>query len=195
MKEEENGMDAYLAARAYEREAREQEKRGNFEAAIELWKRYAQVKESKGSYFLCTFGYFNAARLLDLIKRWGEAAACFEAASRFAEKIKEFSLWVLLRHLMCQMYEKAGDYEACANCYESIGNTLLAMQNFFGAADAYEHAAEVMQLAGKDISAYGAPIEAWRKNYEYWRSRGEQDDAEWSLKRMNSYRAIQDGTL
>jgi hypothetical protein len=61
-------------------------------------------------------------------------------------------------------------------------------------ARAYEHAAEIMMLSGKDISDYKAPMEAWRKNYEYWCSRGEQDDAEWSLKRMSSYRATQNGT-
>jgi tetratricopeptide (TPR) repeat protein len=194
MKEEENGMDAYLTARAYEREAREQEKRGHLEAAIEQWKQYAEVKESKGSYFLCIFGYFNAARLFDRLGRWKDAAECFEAASRFAEKVGEFSLWVFFKNLTCQMYEKAGDYEACANCYESIGNFFSAMHNFFGAADAYEHAAEIMMLSGKDISDYKAPMEAWRKNYEYWCSRGEQDDAEWSLKRMSSYRATQNGT-
>jgi tetratricopeptide (TPR) repeat protein len=194
MKEEENGKDAYVTARAYEREAREQEKRGNYEAAIEQWKRYAEVKESKGSYFLCIFGYFNAARLFDRLGRWKDAGECFEAASRFAEKIGEFSLWVFFKNLTCQMYEKAGDYEACTNCYESIGNFFSAMHNFFGAADAYEHAAEIMMLSGKDILDYEAPMEAWKKNYEYWCSRGERDDAEWSLKRMSSYRATQNGT-
>lgn len=47
-------MDAYVEARSYEREAKEKEKRGEYGAAIELWKRYAEVKERKGSYF---FGY------------------------------------------------------------------------------------------------------------------------------------------
>ncbi len=45
-------MDAYVEARSYEREAKEKEKRGEYGAAIELWKRYAEVKERKGSYFL-----------------------------------------------------------------------------------------------------------------------------------------------
>ncbi len=41
---EEEKKDAYLKARSYEREAREEEKQGNYEAAIGLWKRYAKVK-------------------------------------------------------------------------------------------------------------------------------------------------------
>jgi hypothetical protein len=191
MKEGKNEMDTYLEARSYEREAREEGKRGNYKAAIELWKRYAELKESKGSYFLCMYGYFNAARICDTVHRWREAAEFFETASKFAERIREYSLWVFLMNLACQMYEKAGDYDACKDHYETIGNFFYAMDNFFGAADAYEHAAEIMSLSGKDISDYEVPIDAWRKNYEYWKEQGELDDAEWSLKRITSYRTIQ----
>jgi tetratricopeptide (TPR) repeat protein len=161
--EEEKEMDAYLEARSHEREAREEEKGGNPEAAIELWKRYAEVKENKGSYFLCIYGHFNVARICDKVQRWKEAAEYFEAASKFAEKIHEFSLWALLMNLACQMHEKAGDYEACRNGYETIGNFFCKM----------------------------APIKAWKKNHEYWKEQGETDDAEWSLKRIDTYRTIQ----
>ena len=184
-------MDAYLEARSHEREAREEEKIGDYEAAIEGWKRYAEVKENKGSYFLCIYGYFNVARICDKVLRWEEAAEYFEAASKLAEKIREFSLWALLMNLACQMYEKGGDYEACRNCYETIGNFFCKMNNFFESADAYEHAAEMMLLAGKDISDYEAPIKAWEKNHKYWKEQGELDDAEWSLKRITTYRIIQ----
>ena len=189
--EEEKEMDAYLEARSHEREAREEEKRGNHEAAIELWKRYAKVKENKGSYFLCIYGHFNVARICDRVQRWEEAAEHFEAASKHAEKISEFSLWALLMNLTCQMHEKAGDYEACKNGYETIGNFFYTMSNFFESADAYEHAAEMMLLAGKDISDYEAPVKAWAKNHEYWKEQGKMDDAEWSLKRIDTYRIIQ----
>jgi hypothetical protein len=74
---------------------------------------------------------------------------------------------------------------------ESIGNFFYSMENFFGAADAYEHAAEIILLAGKDISDYEVLVDAWRKNYEYWKEQGEMDDAEWSLKRIDSYRTSQ----
>ena len=188
---EEKEMDAYLEARSHEREAREEEKRGNYEAAIEGWKRYAEVKENKGSYFLCIYGHFNVARICDKVQRWKEAAEYFEAASKLAEKIGEFSLWALLMNLACQMYEKEGDYEACKNGYETIGNFFCKMNNFFESADAYEHAAEMMLLAGKDISDYEAPVKAWEKNHEYWKEQGEMDDAEWSLERINTYRIIQ----
>ena len=67
----------------------------------------------------------------------------------------------------------------------------ITMTNFFESADAYEHAAEMMLHAGKDISGYEAPIRAWKKNHEYWKEQGEMDDAEWSLKRINTYRTIQ----
>ncbi len=184
-------MDAYVEARSYEREAREEERKGNHEAALALWKRYAELKESKGSYFLCMYGYFNAARICDTIQLWTEAAEYFETASTFAERIGERSLWAFFMNLSCLMHEKAGDYEACKDRYETIGNFFYAMDNFFGAADAYEHAAEIMSLAGEDISTYEVPIEAWRKNYEYWKEQGEMDDAEWSLKRIDSYRTMQ----
>ena len=62
-------MDAYLEARSYEREAREEEKKGGYEAAIAIWRRYAELKERKGSYFLCMYGYFNAARICDTVHR------------------------------------------------------------------------------------------------------------------------------
>ncbi len=183
--------DAYLEARSYEREAREEEKKGSYETAIALWRSYAELKESKGSYFLCMYGYFNAARICDAVHRWKEAAESFETASTFAERIGERSLWAFFMSLACQMHEKAGDYDACKDRYETIGDFFLAMNNFFEAADAYEHAAEVMSLAGEDISDYEVPVDAWRKNYEYWKEQGELDDAEWSLKRIDAYRAIQ----
>ncbi len=183
--------DAYLKARHYEREAREKEKQGDHEATIELWRQYAKLKESKGSYFLCIYGYFNVARICDKLQRWREAAESFRAASTFAVKIGEFSIWALLMSLSCQMYEKEGDYEACKNTYETMGNFFYTMDNFFKAADAYEHAAEIMLLSGKDISDYEVPLKAWEKNYEYWKERGEMDDAEWSLNRITTYRSIQ----
>lgn len=74
---------------------------------------------------------------------------------------------------------------------ETIGNFFYSMENFFGAADAYEHAAEIMSLAGKDISDHEVPVDVWRKNYEYWKEQGEMDDAEWSLRRLDSYRTSQ----
>jgi len=184
-------MDAYLEARSCEREAREEEKKGSYEAAIAIWGQYAELKERKGSYVLCMYGYFNAARICDTVHRWKDAAEFFEAASTFAERIGERSLWAFFMNLACQMHEKAGDYDACKDCYEAIGNFFYAMENFFGAADAYEHAAEIMSLAGKDISDYEVPVDAWRKNYEYWKEQGEMDDAEWSLKRIDSYRTSQ----
>jgi hypothetical protein len=46
-------------------------------------------------------------------------------------------------------------------------------------------------LAGKDISGYEAPIKAWENNHKYWKEQGEMNDAEWSLKRINTYRTIQ----
>lgn len=184
-------MDAYLEARSYEREAREEEKKGSYEDAIELWKRFAELKNSKGSYFLCMYGYFNAARICDTIKRWKDAAELFEVTSAFAEKIGERSLWAFFMNLSCQMHEKAGDYDACKERYEIIGSFFYSMDNFFVAADAYEHAAEIMSLAGEDISDYEVPADAWKKNYEYWKEQGEMDDAEWSLKRIDSYRSIQ----
>jgi tetratricopeptide (TPR) repeat protein len=183
--------DAYVKGRMYEREAREQEKRGKYKEAIEFWRTYAKLKESKGSYFLSICGYFNIARICDGKQCWEEAAENFEAASRLAEKIGEFSLWALLMNLKCQMYEKMGNYEASKQCYETIGNFFYAMNNFFEAADAYEHAAEMMLLSGKDISDYEAPIKAWKKNHEHWIEQGEIDDAEWSLKRIDTYRAFQ----
>jgi len=67
----------------------------------------------------------------------------------------------------------------------------ITMTNFLESADAYEHAAEMMLLAGKDISGYEAPIRAWEKNHKYWKGQGEMGDAEWSLKRINTYRIIQ----
>ena len=192
---EEEKKDAYLKARSYEREAREEEKQGNYEAAIGLWKRYAKVKENKGSYFLCIYGYFNVARIYDKTQQWRDAAEYFGVASTFAEKIGEFSVWALLMSFSCQMYEKEGDYEACKKAYETIGNFFYTIDNFFEAADAYEHAAEIMLLSGKDISDYKVPLKAWEKNYEYWKERGEVDDAEWSLNRITAYRSIQNGTF
>jgi tetratricopeptide (TPR) repeat protein len=191
MKAEGNEMDAYLEARSYEREAREEEKKSSYEDAIGLWRRYAEIKESKGSYFLCMYGYFNAARICDTIQRWKDAAELFERASAFAERLGERSLWAFFMNMACQMHEKGGDYDACKDRYETIGNFFFAQDNFFGAADAYEHAAEIMSLAGEDISDYEVPVDAWRKNYEYWKEQGEMDDAEWSLKRIDTYRTSQ----
>ena len=88
------------------------------------------------------------------------------------------------------MHEKAVDYDACKDRYETIGDFFYARDNFFVAADAYEHAAEIMALAGEDISDYDVPADAWQKNYEYWKAQGEMDDAEWSLKRIDSYRTL-----
>jgi tetratricopeptide (TPR) repeat protein len=189
--EEEKEMDAYLKARSYERDAREKEKKGDYEAALESWERYAKVKEGKGSYLLSIHGYSNVARICDKVLRWKEAAEYYEAASKLADKIESHSLWALLMNLACQMYEKAGDYDACKNGYETIGNFFEAKNSFFEAADAYEHAAEMMLLSGDDISGYEAPIKAWKKNHEYWKGQGEMDDAEWSLKRITTYRTIQ----
>jgi tetratricopeptide (TPR) repeat protein len=183
-------MDAYVEARSYEREAREKEKRGEYRAVIELWKRYARIKERKGSYFLSIYGYCNVARICDKCELWEETAEFFVVASKLAAKIGEYSLWVLLITLACQMYEKMGNYDACTKCYEILGDFFDKVHNFFGSADAYEHAAEVMVLAGKDITGYEAPRKAWKKNYEYWKERGEMDDADWSLKRMSAYLAL-----
>ena len=105
---ESNEMDAYGAARSYEREAREKDKRGDYGAAIELWKRYAELKERKGSYFLAIYGYSNVARLCDKCQRWQDAAEFFEVASKLAAKIREYSLWVLLVNQACQMFENMG---------------------------------------------------------------------------------------
>ncbi len=96
-----------------------------------------------------------------------------------------------MMNLACQMYEKMGKYDACKNCYETLGDFFDKVNNFFGSADAYEHAAEIMVLSGKDISDYEAPLRAWKKNCEYWKEKGEMDDADWSLKRITTYRTIQ----
>ncbi len=185
--------DAYVEARSYEREAREAEKRGDNEAALGLWLQYADLKERKGSYFLCMYGHFNVARICDTLSRWENAAESLQKAAALAERLGERSLWVFLLHLACQMHEKAGDYSACREYYETIGNFFFARDNYFGAADAYEHAAEIMSLAGEDISQYEVPVDAWRKNYEYWKEQGELDDAAWSLKRVDAYRSAQNG--
>jgi tetratricopeptide (TPR) repeat protein len=185
--------DAYMEARSYERAARAHEGAGELEAAGESWISYAELKERKGSYFLSMYGYFNAARVCDALKRWQKAAEYYEHSSSFAERLGEHALWAFFMNLACQMHEKAGNYDACKKHYETIGNFFYAMNNYFGAADAYEHAAEIMALAGEDISAYEVPIAAWQKNYEYWKEHGELDDAEWSLKRIESYRASQNG--
>lgn len=186
----ESERDAYSEARSYERAAREEEKKGQYDAAIALWKNYAELKESKGSYFLCMYGHFNAARICDKVQRWKEAAEFFETASTRAERIGERSLWAFFMTMACQMHEKAGDYNACKDRYETIGDFFYARDNFFVAADAYEHAAEIMALAGEDISDYNVPADAWQKNYEYWKAQGDMDDAEWSLKRIDSYRTL-----
>ncbi|MDI6886634.1 MAG: hypothetical protein QMD22_09940 [archaeon] len=183
--------DAYLEARSYEREARQKEKRGEYGAAIEQWKRYAKVKERKGRYFFSIYGYCNLARICDKCQQWKEAAEFFVVASKHTEKIGEYSLWVLLMNLACQMFEEMGNYDACKSCYETLGNFFDNVNNFFGSADAYEHAAEIMVLSGKDISDYEAPLKAWKENYEYWKEKGEMDDAEWSLKRIATYRTYQ----
>lgn len=60
-------MDVHLEARSYEREVRAEEKKGSYEAAISIWRQYAELKERKGSYFLCIYGYFNAARTSDTV--------------------------------------------------------------------------------------------------------------------------------
>ena len=193
MMEEEDAMDAYVEARSYERDARTAEKEGNNEAAVGLWQRYADLKERKGSYFLCMYGYFNVARILDKLNNWQNAAESFKKAATLAERLGEHSLWVFLMHLACQMHEKAGDYDACREHYETIGNFFFTRDNFFGAADAYEHAAEIMSLAGEDISRYEVPVDAWQRNYEYWKEQGELDDAAWSLKRVDAYRSTQQG--
>jgi tetratricopeptide (TPR) repeat protein len=185
--------DTYVEARSYERDARKAEKEGNAETALGLWQHYADLKERKGSYFLCMYGRFNVARICDKLSRWEEAAESLERAGALAERLGERSLWVFLMHLACQMHEKAGDYTACRDHYETIGNFFFAHDDFFGAADAYEHAAEIMSLAGEDISQYGVPVDAWQKNYEYWKEQGELDDAAWSLKRMDAYRSAQNG--
>jgi hypothetical protein len=186
-------QDAYVEGRRYERAARAQERAGEHEAALASWISYAELKERKGSYFLSMYGYFNAARVCDTLKRWQEAAEFYEQTARFAERLGEHAVWAFFMNLACQMHEKAGNYEACRERYELIGNFFSALNNYFGAADAYEHAAEMMALGGQDISAYTVPIAAWQKNYEYWKEQGELDDAAWSLKRIESYRASQTG--
>ncbi len=53
---------------------------------------------------------------------WKEAAESFEAASTFAERIEERSLWAFFMNLACQMHEKAGDYEVPVDAWRTIQN-------------------------------------------------------------------------
>ncbi len=184
-----DNTDAYTYARSLERNARESDRTGDYTSAIESWKQYAVVKEEKGSHLLSIYGHLNVARNYEKIQNYVEAAKYYVAASSIAKKIKNDSMLFMLSSLASQMYENAEDGDSSARCYEGLGKFFDENGNFFLSADAYEHAAEVMSIAGKDCSDYEKPIDAWKKNAEYWKSRGEMDDAEWSLQRVDAYKS------
>ena len=175
--------DTYYTGRKLEAEARAAD-----DAA--RWREYAEIKVRKGSYALGIHGYLNVATRCERAGDRSGAAAAYEEGFDVAAKAKCRELAVILTYRLCQLHERARDWDAGIAAYERLGTFCEGLEAWFLAADAYEHAAELMILAGRDVTGYRKPIELWERNVRYWEEQGDEDDAVWSREHMGLYCAL-----
>ncbi len=177
--------DSYWLSRYYEFQARELERQGRIHEAAELWRRYAELKYSKGSYLLSALGFLNAALLLE---REDVEKACqllVDGLKKVEEKLPP--MMVVLLYGQAARIAGRKDPLLAAECYERLGELMERQERFFEAADAYEHASEFLMVGGRDIRGYTKPGEIWMRNAEMWMEKKELDDAEWSAVRALKY--------
>ena len=175
--------DTYYAGRQLEAEARVADR-------AEGWRQYAEIKVRKGSYALGIHGYLNVATRCERDGDRAGAATAYEAGFAVAAGARYRELAVILTYRLCQLHEQAQDWDAGIAAYERLGAFCEGLEAWFLAADAYEHAAELMVRAGRDVTGYGKPLELWERNARHWDDQGEEDDAVWSRRHMDLYRAV-----
>ncbi len=173
--------DSYWLSRYYEFQARELEKQGRLQEAVEFWRKYAELKYSKGSYLLSALGFLNAALLLEKEDMEKPYRLLVEGLKKIEEKLPP--VMVVLLYGQAARIAGRRDPLVAAKCYERLGEFMERQGRFFEAADAYEHACEYMAVGGRDVRGYVKPGEMWLRNAEMWLERGELDDAEWSAVR------------
>ena len=175
--------DTYYAGRHLEAEAR-----GDDDP--EKWRKYADIKIRKGSHALGIHGCLNAACLADGRGDTGAAVAAYLEAVDTAMGAGYRELAVILTYRLCELHERAQDWDAAIVAYEHLGGFCEQQEAYFLAADAYEHAAEMMVKAGREVSDYLKPIELWERNARYWEEEGHDHDAVWSRNHILLYRKL-----
>jgi tetratricopeptide (TPR) repeat protein len=172
--------DTYYYGRWLESEARHARKPAG-------WEKYAEVKVSKASYLMASLGYARAADLYELEGGPDRALECYDQALELARKAASMDLIGLMSIRIAELHQRAGDLEACFEAYDRLGDLATERGLPFLAADAFDHAAEILAMSGGDVQAYEKPLSAWEKNAQYWEEQGEQDDAEWSRRRIELF--------
>jgi hypothetical protein len=180
------GNDPYYNARSIEEKARKED-------SAEAWQEFAELKETKGSYILAVYGYMNSALVREHQGRLEQAFNLLDKASHSARRAgsRELALIVAYRHAL--LAERAERWDLCIDVYETLGKFCEKQGSYFLAADAYDHVAEILARTGKDVAAYTKPVELWERNARYWRERGQEEDAQWSERRVELYRNIFEG--
>lgn len=174
--------DAYYQARALEARARKDGRPG-------LWTEFGEAKARKGSYALAALGHLNAAILQEGAGEKERAAVSYERAYEAGRK-GGCELALVVAHRWAQLLERAGEREAAAAVHEKLGAFCEERGALFLAADAYEHAAELLQGAGRDVSGYSKPLELWERNARHWEERGHPEDARWSRRHAELFKAL-----
>lgn len=181
--------DAYYKARKLEYMAKRYEKVGDIRGAIASWNSFSELKESKGSYFLAAYGYYQCSRL-STIQKEIDLSISYLKRSLTLTAANSFSVDLFLSYDLACKYEVSGNLRYALDQYESIGAKYESDNQFFIAADAYEHAAEIRYALGLPARTYDLPLEAWEKNSLYWQQLGEEDDAKWSRERKQFYKSL-----
>jgi tetratricopeptide (TPR) repeat protein len=169
--------------------AKRYEKVNDVEGAIGCWNAFSELKESKGSYFLAAYGYYQCSRLATTSRQTEQSIAHLQKALRLTAA-HSFSLDLFLSYDLACKYEVTGHLRQALEQYESIGKKYESDSQYFIAADAYEHAAEIRYALGLPARTYDLPLDAWEKNSLYWQQMGEEDDAKWSRERKQFYKSL-----
>jgi hypothetical protein len=170
--------------------ARELEERARAENSAGLWQEFADLKAKKGSYVLAVHGYLSSALICEQEKRLDGALDLLEKAFQNARRARSKELAAIVAYRRALLAEQEKQWDLCIAIYEELGAFCEELKSYFLAADAYEHAAEIMAKTGRNVAAYTKPVELWQKNAGYWRELGQEDDAQWSDRRIALYTTL-----
>lgn len=173
--------DAYLASRELEAAARHDD-------TPELWRQFADLKVSKGSYGPAAAGYLNAGVAFERGQDGAAAVDAYQRGLDVAMRAAHAESVLMLSMRLASLFERNSQFEDAATLYENLAEYYCAHESWFLAADAADHAAEFWGKAGRDLSTYTLPAELWNRNADYWVGRDAGDEA-WSRRRAEIYLA------
>jgi len=162
---------------------RKAESRARAEGDSASWREFAAFKAGKASYLMAAYGEAQAALAA------ADVGLARECRKRFVEQCRKGGLVevaVALGYTVASLIECYSPEESVA-WYEAVAELASTTEGerntLYFAADALDHAAEVSASAGLPFD-HDRAIAMWEANAKYWEDRDEEDDAEWSRKRI-----------